>query len=252
MNVLEEIYDELQQIRELALLDEEDDGQMWDDIRVIRSRARRILSLLPGVQAAEVQEPPANSTAEEIFRWIRQYAADIVMARAENRHEDLVAAAQGMISATRKVEELLEPQLQPEPEIVNSESSFFTHNTKPSHPAAALAGSATAVTWSQWQVETTSQGQADALDSLEPSASGAMEAERHKLEHSLLELQDQHRGQDHRDVATTLHELGMLGQDVGDFWKAKQHSEDSHSSHAQNHRLIWSQVTSCSELFSQD
>ena len=160
-----DVYDGFREIRNLALLDEEDDGQMWDDASRIRGQARKILSLLPGVQeaeGAEVQEPPANSNAGGIFRWIHGYAVDIVMAEAENRHEDLAAAAQGMISATRRVEELLEPQLQPE--IVNSESGVFTHNTKPSHPAAVLAGSDTEVTWSQ--------GQAEALDLPEQSAGG--------------------------------------------------------------------------------
>ena len=163
------------------------------------------------------------------------------MARVENRHEDLAAAAQGMISATRKVEELLEPQLQQQLEIVNanadalsvnsdivnSESPVFTNNTKSSHPAAALAGSATAVTWSQGQVEAMSQGQADALDLLEQSAGGAMEAERHQLEHSLLELQDRHRGQNHPNIAATLHELGQLSVLAADLPSAKQHLEES-------------------------
>ena len=136
---------------------------------MIRRHAKKILSLLPGVQEAdhaEVQKPPENSNAEEIFRWIHHHAADIVMREAENRQEDLAAAAQGMISATRKVEKLLEPQV--EHEIVPAESDVFSHNTKPSHPAAALAGSA--------MVETMSQGQADALDLLGHSGGGVMEA----------------------------------------------------------------------------
>ena len=168
----EEIYRAFREIQTSALVDEmvdeddvEDDvEQMWDYASVIRSLAKIILSLLPGVQAAGVEEPPANSNAEEIFGWIRQYAADIVMARTRNRHEDLAAAAQGMLSATRKVEELLGPQV--EPEIVNSESSFFTHDTKSSPPA-----------WSQWPMGARSQGQADALDLPEQIAGGAMEAE---------------------------------------------------------------------------
>ena len=223
MNVLEEIYHGFSKIRELALLlvDEDDDvednvEQMWDDACVIRSLAKRILSLLRGVQAAEVQEPPANSNAEEIFGWIRLYAADVVMARTKNRHEDMAAAAQGMISATRRVEELLEPQV--EPEIVNSESAGFTHDTKSSPPA-----------WSQWHMGTMSQGPADllALDLLERSASGVMEAKRQHLEHSLLELQNHHHGQNHPDIAARLHELGLLSGEAGDLPLAKQHLEES-------------------------
>ena len=217
----EQIYSAFREkIRELALLDEEDVGQLWDDASEIRSLAKKILSLPPGVQEAdhaEVQEPPANSNAEEIFRWIHHYAVDIVMARAEDRHEDLVAAAQSMISATRRVEELLEPELQTE--IVNSESAVFTHNTKPSHLDAPLALSAT--------VETMSQGQAEALDLLEQSAGGAIEAEMQELEHSWRVLQNQHRGQDHPDTAAMLHNLGVLSRQAGDLPSAKQHLEES-------------------------
>ena len=150
---------------------------------------------------------------------------------------DWAAAAQSMLDATRKAEELIEPQLQLE--VVNAESDVFTLNTKPSHPQACLGEAATVDTWSQ--------GLADDLDLPEQVADGKTEGEMHRLE-----LYNLCGDKDHHKIAATLHELGMLGQDVGDFWKAKQHSEDSHSSHAQNHRLIWSQVTSCSELFSQD
>ena len=49
--------------------------------------------------------------------------ADIVMREAENRQDDLAAAAQGMISAIRKVEKLLEPQVEHQPIISDSSSS---------------------------------------------------------------------------------------------------------------------------------
>lgn len=72
-----DVYDGFREIRESALRDAEDDvGQMWDDASWIRSHAKKILSLLPGLQEADdakVQGPPANSDAEEVFRWIRQY-----------------------------------------------------------------------------------------------------------------------------------------------------------------------------------
>lgn len=143
------------------------------------------------------------------------------------RCRDWAAAAQSMFNATRRAEELIELQL----EVVHAESDVFTLTTKPS-PAT---------------VETWSEGLGDDLDLPEQVAGGKTEGEMHRLE-----LYNLCGDKDHHEIAATLHELGMLGQDVGDFWKAKQHSEDSHSSHAQNHRLIWSQVASCSELFSQD
>ena len=204
-------------------------------LHLIRSSAKEILRSLPPSQEAEgveVQEPP-DSNAQGIFQWIRHYAAEMVMKRCP----DWAAAAQSMLDATRRAEELIEPQL--ELEVVHAESDVFTLNTKPSHPQACLGEAATVDTWSQ--------GLADDLDLPEQVAGGKTEGEMHRLElHNLCGDKDHHK------IAATLHELGMLGQDVGDFWKAKQHSEDSHSSHAQNHRLIWSQVTSCSELFSQD
>ena len=79
MNVPEEeIYSAFREIQTWARVDEDD---MWDDASLIRCLAKKILSLLPGVQeaeGAEVQEPPANSNAEEIFQWICDYAEKIV------------------------------------------------------------------------------------------------------------------------------------------------------------------------------
>ena len=72
-----DVYDWFREIRELALLEEDDVGQMWDNASKIRLHARRILLLLAVVQeaqGAEVKEPPANSNAGEIFRWIHHYA----------------------------------------------------------------------------------------------------------------------------------------------------------------------------------
>jgi len=71
-----------------------------------------------------------------------------------------------MLDATRKAEELIEPQLQLE--VVNAESDVFTLNTKPSHPQASLGEAATVETWSQ--------GLADDLDLPEQVAGGRQRA----------------------------------------------------------------------------
>ena len=122
-----------------------------------------------------------------------------------------------MLKATRRAEELIEPQLQLA--VVNAESDVFTLNTKPSDPQASLVKGATVETWSQ--------GFADDLHLPEQVAGGKTKGEMHRLEHCLLELYNLHGDKDHPDIAATLHALGKLSQSVGDLPKAKQHLEES-------------------------
>ena len=228
-----------------ARVDEEDDGKMWDHASLIRCLAKKILSLLPGVQeaeGAEVQEPPANSNARRDFRmdspkcyWHcleKDNEPAWRLGSCSSKHDFCHQKGWRFVGATTATA-TWNCQL---PMSRLSSPATRSHLIQ----AAALAGSAIAVTWSQGQVETMSRGQADALDLLEQSAGGAMEAETQQLEHSLLELQNQHRGQDHPytastlvlqdhpDIAHTLRALlGLLSRQAGDLPAARQHLEES-------------------------
>ena len=48
-----------------------------------------------------------------------------------------------------------------------------------------------------------------------------------ELEHKLLELQVEHGSQDHPDIAATLHDLGRVNLQAGDYDQAKQQLEES-------------------------
>ena len=157
-----------------------------------------------------------------VFAAIRHCAGTSVT--NQDAHRSWRSACGQIICASRIAEELLQPDLPME--VFPERSDVFTHPTCPSHLQAALAQSVTAVTGSFTDA---SQVQRDlkASDLPEKIAGGETEAKLQALEHKLLELQNQHKHRAHPDIAATLHELGCLSQDAGDFKQAKQHFDES-------------------------
>eukprot|EP00438_Fugacium_kawagutii_P032305 Skav208263 [mRNA] locus=scaffold188:116403:118259:+ [translate_table: standard] len=155
----------------------------------------------------------------EIFEEVRGCARDMEMLRARaDAHSEWKSTCAWIVLATRRVQELLQPFL--EVEVVPADSDVLTHPTDRSHPHALLAGSATRVTWSALE-ETLMEGEVEDIVLLEQTLGGEAETRRQYLEHKLLELQNEHGGQDHCDIASTLHELGVVSRQAGDLEQAK-------------------------------
>ena len=136
---------------------------------------------------------------------------------ADAARQNWGSACQRIIRATRRAEQLLQPLVPVE--VFPADSDVFTKPTAPSHSQAPPATTFTA--------ETQTQGEVEASNPLEESSGGANETNMQELEHKLLELQVEHGSQDHLDIAATLHALGQLNLQSGDYDQAKQQMQES-------------------------
>ena len=135
-----------------------------------------------------------------------------------------------IIAATRKVEELLKPQVPLgvlsrhgntaifDPEHADNDSEVLTHPTAPSAPWRAFCASMTTDTWAQLEDETAK---------LPDTVAGGEGLKRlQELELETLDLRAKHLNENHPDLADTLHKLGQLNIETGDLKEARQYLEE--------------------------
>ena len=75
--------------------------------------------------------------------------------------------------------------------------------------------------------ESWTRGHPEDSDLPEAIVGGNLTAELQKLEQELLEQQNKYGNRVHPDIAATLHELGEVSREAGDFPEAKQYLEES-------------------------
>ena len=127
-----------------------------------------------------------------------------------------------IIHASRKAEELLQPYVIAE--VVPERSDVFTLPTAQAgqqHPS----GEGTEVTWSV--ADDTGTPGAEASNLPDAVSSGDTVQKRQALEQKLLELRNGNKTQRNHDIASALHELGILSWKDGDLKQGKLHYEES-------------------------